>query len=285
MRPVDVALLDLQERRVVRRRLHVLEAGDLRRALEPVLRVLVEDVVLRREAADPRERAGADGVRVRERRGIRDPVQMCFGTTNCAFSTAGMNCESTVFSLIATLYGPDALIETMFVSGCVSPIMSIALSCLSGRQAVDDVGGRERLAVRPLDAVLQVEREGLVPVRPLPALGEPRIHVTAAGDRADDQRLVEGAAHEAAARQARRGVRVEVADEGGIARARHDEARVPGEVGRAGCGGARRRGARHERSGGGEARERKPYAPAGKRTSGRIVQSFLARGRIEAETA
>ena len=47
VRPVDLAALDQRERRVVRRSLDVLEAGDLRQPGLPVVRVLVQDVVLR----------------------------------------------------------------------------------------------------------------------------------------------------------------------------------------------------------------------------------------------
>ena len=72
VRPVDLPALDQREGRVVRRSLHVLEAADQRLARLPVARVLREHVVLRREARDPRERAGADRVRVRERRGVLD---------------------------------------------------------------------------------------------------------------------------------------------------------------------------------------------------------------------
>ena len=48
VRPVDLAALDQRERGVVRRRLDVLEAGDERLAGLPVVRVLAQDVVLRR---------------------------------------------------------------------------------------------------------------------------------------------------------------------------------------------------------------------------------------------
>ena len=41
-----------------------------------------------------------------------------------------MNCESIVFRLMTTLYGPAALIDATFVSGDAKPIMSIDLSCL-----------------------------------------------------------------------------------------------------------------------------------------------------------
>ena len=34
--------------------------------------------------------------------------QMCFGTMNCVFSVAAMNCESGVFRLITTWFGPSA---------------------------------------------------------------------------------------------------------------------------------------------------------------------------------
>src|SRR3954470_17481088 len=39
--------------------------------------------------------------------------QMCCGTTKARFRTAGMNCESDVFSLITTACAPLALIEAM----------------------------------------------------------------------------------------------------------------------------------------------------------------------------
>ena len=55
--PIDLTALDQRERRVIAGRLNVLEARDLRHPLAPVVRVLVEHVVLRREARDARERA------------------------------------------------------------------------------------------------------------------------------------------------------------------------------------------------------------------------------------
>ena len=195
-----------------------------------------------------------------------------------------MNCESTVLSLMTALYGPEAEIDDDVRVGRREPDHVHRLVLLAGGQAVDDVGRRERLAVRPLDAVLQVEREGLVPVRPLPALREPRIQVAAAGDRADDQRLVEGAAHEAAARQAGGGVGLKFLTKAGSPEpvmTRHEwpACAVAPAVGAAGADALD-----DERGHCGEAREREDYAPGVERTSRRIVRSFLARGRVEAET-
>ena len=56
--------------------------------------------------------------------------KMCFGTTNCAFRFAAMNCESGVRSVSFTPYGPAGLIDAMFVPGRVRPITSITLSWL-----------------------------------------------------------------------------------------------------------------------------------------------------------
>ena len=56
--------------------------------------------------------------------------QMCFGTTNCRFRLAAMNCESGVFSVMATVFAPFCLIDTMFVPSRYRPMMSMALSCL-----------------------------------------------------------------------------------------------------------------------------------------------------------
>ena len=56
--------------------------------------------------------------------------QMCFGTTNCRFRLAAMNCESGVLSVIATPFAPTCLIETMFVPSRYRPMMSMPLSCL-----------------------------------------------------------------------------------------------------------------------------------------------------------
>ena len=56
--------------------------------------------------------------------------QMCRGITIAPFSVAAMNCESAVFRLMTTAYVPFALIEAMFVSGRVYPMMSITLFCL-----------------------------------------------------------------------------------------------------------------------------------------------------------
>ena len=103
VRPVDLAALDLQQRGVVRGRLLVLEARDLRRARLPVGRVLAVDDVLRRQPRDVRERARADRLGVLERRGLGLTFdQMCCGTTNWRFRLAAMNCESGVLSVIAT---------------------------------------------------------------------------------------------------------------------------------------------------------------------------------------
>jgi hypothetical protein len=41
--------------------------------------------------------------------------QMCCGTTNWRFRLAAMNCESGVFSVMATPSGPTCLIDAMFV--------------------------------------------------------------------------------------------------------------------------------------------------------------------------
>ena len=46
-------------------------------------------------------------------------AQMCSGTTNARFRVDAMNCESTVFSVIATVYRPLAVIDAMFEPGRV----------------------------------------------------------------------------------------------------------------------------------------------------------------------
>ena len=114
------------------------------------------------------------------------------------------------------------------------------LVLLAGREAVDDVGGRQRLAVRPLDALADLERQRLAVLAPRVALGEPLVLAAAAGGRRDHERLVDATAHERRRRQSL-DVRVEVAHERRIARARRDEALVRGR------GRARRRGARRRR--------------------------------------
>ncbi len=43
--------------------------------------------------------------------------QMCFGITMTAFSVEMMNCESGVFSVMTTLFGPFALTDAMFEPG------------------------------------------------------------------------------------------------------------------------------------------------------------------------
>ena len=89
-----------------------------------------------------------------------------------------------------------------------------------------------------------VQRQHLVPVRPLPGACEPRNGRQPALGR-DDEPLVERALDELAARQAGRRVGVEVANEGRIARPRHDEALVRrGEL-----VDGRRRAAREHRRG------------------------------------
>ena len=50
------------------------------------------------------------------------------------FSVEAMNCESGVFRLIATVYAPFALTDAMFVSGRVTPRMSMTLFCRPARR-------------------------------------------------------------------------------------------------------------------------------------------------------
>ena len=53
--------------------------------------------------------------------------KMCCGTTICRFSCAAMNCESGVFRLITTPYGPFRWTEAMFVPSRSRPIRSATL--------------------------------------------------------------------------------------------------------------------------------------------------------------
>ena len=136
-----------------------------------------------------------------------------------------MNCESGVLSVIATPFVAHLLDRDDVRPLAIQADDVHALVLLAGREAVDDIGGGQRLAVRPLDVRLDLQRQHLVAVAPLPALGQPGVDLASTGDGRDDERLVHGALHEAAV-QHRARIRVEAARERGITRARHDETRV-----------------------------------------------------------
>jgi hypothetical protein len=215
--------------------------GDLRQPGLPVVRVLVQDVVLRRERAirlNGPELTGFGFVNVD---GSLTFDQTCFGTMNARLSVAEMNCESVVLSLITTVWAPLALIDAMLLSAPTRPDAIHRLVLATGGEAVDDVSGRERLAVRPLGLRRDVQRERLVAVAPSPAAREPRGRLAAAA-RHDGQRLVHGACTNALLGRPPAGVRVEVLREGRIARSGHDEALVRGRRAH-GPAGRRGRGA------------------------------------------
>ena len=188
---------------------------------------------------------------------------MCFGTTNCEVEIRSDELRVDRLEVDDDLVRAGGLDRLDVRVGSHEADQVHRLVLLAGREAVGDVGGGERLAVAPLRVLDEVERERLVAVAPLPALREPRIGVAAAGDAADDERLVERATDEGAAGQARGGIGVEVLDEGGVARAGHDEAAVPGLCGGdAEVGGGRRSG-REERGERGETGDRgHPCEPA-----------------------
>ena len=245
------------------------------------MRVLVEDVVLRREPPEDRERARADRARVRERRGIahlrpdvlrHDELLVQDGGDELRVDRLQLDDDRVAAGR------PDGL--DVRVGRC-DPDQVHRLVLVAGGEAVDDVERGQRLAVRPRRVLDDVERQGLVPVAPLPGPREPRIRMAATGDARDDQRLVERAAHECSAGQARPGVGVEVLGEGRIAGAGHDEARVP-RLG--GAGGQRRR--RSGRAGGQRRKKRcDPHGrggcrePAGGANLTWHLQSFLLPGR------
>src|SRR4051794_18598908 len=60
--------------------------------------------------------------------------QMWRGITITPFNVEAMNCESGVFRLIATEFAPFAFTDAMFVSGRVTPRMSMVLFCLPARR-------------------------------------------------------------------------------------------------------------------------------------------------------
>src|SRR5581483_4620922 len=220
--------------------LDVFEAGDLRKARLPGARVLREDVVLRREAGDLVERAGADRVRVGERRRIGHLRPDVLRDDELAVQDRGD--ELRVRRLqrdrhVVGTVGADGL-DVVTGAGQADAIHDRAL--MAGGEAVDDVERGQRLAVRPLDALLEMERERLVAVAPGPGLREPRNGLEPAlAD--DDERLVKGALDERATREAGGGVGVEVLDEGRVTGTRHDDALVRR---RKGCRTVRRRGSR-----------------------------------------
>ena len=137
-----------------------------------------------------------------------------------------MNCESGVLSLMTTAYVPLALIEAMLLSAPdeADPVHRLVLA--AGGEAVDDVGRREPLAVRPLwrsergSASASCCRCVHFQLRASHGMR------LATACRRDDQRLVEGALGDRVARQPATGVRVEVLGEGRIAGSGHDEALV-----------------------------------------------------------
>ena len=149
-----------------------------------------------------------------------------------------MNCESGVFSVISTVYSPRALTDTISLAGAGQADAVHDLVLPSGGQAVDDVGRRQRLPVRPPRVVDEVQAQRAVAVRPRVAACEPRLRAGLAQGR-DQERLVERALDERAARQTGAGKRVEVLDERRVTRAGHDEAAVScrrrGSVDRGGC--------------------------------------------------
>ena len=164
--------------------------------------------------------------------------RMCLGTTKTAFRLTETNCESLPFSLMTTWWLPFCRTEAMFGALAEGADDVHRLVLLAGGEAVDDVGGRQRLAVRPPDVLADLERQRLAVLAPAVALGEPLVLAAAAGGRRDHERLVDAAAHERRRRQAL-DVRVEVAHERRIARAGRDEALVrrggaPGAGGRRG---------------------------------------------------
>ena len=225
VRPVDLPALDEGERGVVRRGLHVLEARDLRQALLPVVRVLVEDVVLRGEARDHVVRSRAHRPRVVEGRDVADLGPHVSRHDEQPVHRGCDELRVGRLQLDDDLVGASRLDGDDLVagSGQADPVHELVLA--SGQEAVDDVGRGELLAVRPFHASSEVQREGLVAVAPFPASGEPRYGLEATFGR-DDQRLVERPLDERAARQPGRGVGVEVLDERRVAGARHDEALV-----------------------------------------------------------
>ena len=74
----------------------------------------------------------------------------------------------------------------------------VARVLLAGGQAVDHVGGGQRLAVRPLDVGLDLQVQRLLVATPRPALRQPGVDVTALGDNRDRERLVDRALHDLA---------------------------------------------------------------------------------------
>ncbi len=147
-----------------------------------------------------------------------------------------MNCESGVLSADRDAARTDALDRHDVRAGAGEADDVHRLVLLAGGQAVDHVGSGQRLAVRPLRVLDDLERQRLVAVAPLPALREPRIDVASTSDRGNDERLVDRALHDVAV-EGRARVRVERMRERRIARTRHDEALVCGGI----RGGARRR--------------------------------------------
>ena len=252
VRPVDLSALDLRDAGVVRRGPHVLEARDLRQALLPVVRVLAQDVVLSREARDLVVRTGADGIRVRERRGILDARPDVLRHDEDAVERRRDELRVGRLELdhdrMCTL-GADRR-DVVVGAGEADAVHRLVLP--AGCQAVGDVGGRQRLAVRPLGVRRNVQGEGLVAVRPLPAARQPGDRPGPTG-RNHDQRLVHRALHERVARERAAGVRVEVLGERRIARPGHHEALVsrgvegvgPPRRGR-GCRAHREHGERHD---------------------------------------
>ena len=227
MRPVGLSTADLEQRRVVRGCLDVLNARDLRHARLPVVRVLVQRVGLRAELRHLGERPGADRVRVEELVDVRDLREHVLGHDEDGVQVDGHELR------VLGLQRDDDLVGALLLDrGDVRPLAVGAdhvhrLVLLAGREAVDDVGRGQRLAVRPLDARAQVQRDLLAVLAPGIALREPLVLLAAAGRRGDHERLVHAAADEGGRGDALH-VRVEVANEGWIARARGHQALVCG---------------------------------------------------------
>ena len=227
MRPVDLTALDLRQRGVVRRCLDVLDAGDLGSAGHPVVRVLARTCRPAWRSGRSRRtgptRPGAGSVKVA---GFLTFDQMCFGTMNWPFSVDCDELRVGRLQVDRDLVRTLRLTDAMFDVRLGEPDHVHGRVLLAGREAVDDVGSRQWLPSLHFTPCADVQRQGLVAVRPLPALRKPRVLVAAACCGRDDEGLVERPADERSRREARGRVRVEVTNECGVARSCEDEAFV-----------------------------------------------------------
>jgi hypothetical protein len=188
-RPVDLAVDERQVGLVVRRIGDHAQRRQLRLARLPIARIAPQLPDLVTKDAHLGERPGADGVGIGERQRVGDFAPDVLGQHRLLHQLDQARHERPLQGQLdgARVDGAHARQELPQAVGVERAILVDEL------EAVDDVGGGERRAVRPAHAVAQMQRELQVIGRPGEVGGEPRN--PRAGDGVpDDERLVDAAA-------------------------------------------------------------------------------------------